>query len=61
MSLYDTARLKALDGNVYEQCEDEVLSSGMSDHKYRVIIENCDYDYVEDEVIIKELDRIKFL
>lgn len=53
-SCFNNAKLKALDGRVYE----EVNHAG---YKYRVIINNEDYDYVEDQAIIEELDTINYL
>lgn len=51
-SCFEPAYIRELDDALYEQIDYD------EEHKYRVILEVDDYDYVEDEEIIKRLDKL---
>ena len=57
--LRDSDLLIKEDCKVYEDLVFEKINQ--EDHKYRVFIDVDDYDYVEDEELIKKLDNEIFI
>ena len=54
--MYDTTMLVAYESKVYERLEDHP-----SEERYRVIINEDDYDYVEDSELCDLLDTLPTL
>ena len=57
MSIFDSSKLIILDGKVYERLDPAMFLDEDYCHKYRVLLQHDDYDYVEDEELIAELDK----
>ncbi len=54
--MYDTTKLVAHESRVYERLSDHPMKE-----RYRVIINDDDYDYVEDQELCDVLDTLPTL
>ena len=59
-ALFDNTKIKVLNKNAYEECNVKCEHTNEV-HKYRQIFNCDDYDYVEDELIIKALDEQDYI
>jgi hypothetical protein len=54
MSIFNNNKIKILNGLAYEEINSD-------EHKYRVIFNSYDYDYVEDSELIDQLDQEDYI
>lgn len=54
MNIFNNTKIKVLNGKAYEEINTD-------EHKYRAIFSSDDYDYVENEQIIAELDQEDYI